>query len=115
MLAQAMLQFTRQHRRGNSRQKKSLLADCKTLACGRLRPLADESATRGVSPPRAPPTSPSTVKKSQKIPQNTKLKARHRLKSAASKNIPDRVRERVPVRLGREGHDVPPRRLGHGA
>ena len=49
------------------------------------------------------------------VPQNTKLKARHRLKSAASKNVPDRVRERVPVRFGRKGDDVPPRRLGHGS
>ena len=46
---------------------------------------------------------------------NTKLKARHRLKSPPRQDIPDRVRERVPVRLGREGDDVPPRRLGHGS
>ena len=53
--------------------------------------------------------------RSSSLPQNTKLKARHRLKSAASKNIPDRVRERVPVFNRSKGKDVPPRRLGDGS
>jgi hypothetical protein len=42
------------------------LAFCKTLeiwtACSGSRPPPDESATRGVSRPGAPPTSPSTEK-----------------------------------------------------
>ena len=32
-----------------------------SLSCKRPAPAADESATRGVFPPGAPPTSPSTV------------------------------------------------------
>ena len=46
---------------------------------------------------------------------NTKLKARHRLERPPRENVPDRVRERVAILLRSKGHDVPPRRLGHGS